>query len=321
MLDLRKRLLLLVTCAALIGALLPSGSGCGVNARVATVRVGPSESVRVRGLDRCQRGYRGPVKVDPDQPLTILVHGCNGSGGDFKTLAQVYRLHGRPAICFNYNDRDRLDTSARQLRRALHRLAGHLRRAPLTVIGHSQGGLVARRALTRERFRDLPLPASLPVRLATVSSPFNGIQAARHCSLLALHILSFGVSAGICQAAVGNLWYDIHPKARAVRRPGALIPRVEAHLKVVTDERGTCRRRTSSGACEESDFVFSRAEQYHPGVDGYASLHNVEVKAGHVEIVGDAGMVPKKLLRILRRQRFMPETPVALRPRIARLYR
>jgi hypothetical protein len=180
---------------------------------------------------------------------------------------------------------------------------------------------VARRALTRERFRDLPLPASLPVRLATVSSPFNGIQAARHCSLLALHILSFGVSAGICQAAVGNLWYDIHPKARAVRRPGALIPRVEAHLKVVTDERGTCRRRTSSGACEESDFVFSRAEQYHPGVDGYASLHNVEVKAGHVEIVGDAGMVPKKLLRILRRQRFMPETPVALRPRIARLYR
>jgi hypothetical protein len=229
MLSLSKRPAPLATCGALIAGLLACGPGCGTEARIATVRVGPSTSLRLRGLDRCQASYRGPVRVDPGQPLTILVHGCNGSGGDFKTLARVYWLHGRPAICFNYNDRDRLDTSARQLRRALHRLAPHLRRAPLTVIAHSQGGLVARRALTRERFQDLPLPESLPVRLVTVSSPFNGIQAARHCSLLALHILSFGVSAGICQAAVGNLWHDIHPRARAVLRPGGLIPRVKGH--------------------------------------------------------------------------------------------
>jgi hypothetical protein len=92
-------------------------------------------------------------------------------------------------------------------------------------------------------------------------------------------------------------------------------------LKIVTDERGTCRRRAPSGRCVESDFVFSRAEQYHPRVDGHPGLHNVEVKAGHVEIVGEAGVVPEKLLHILQRRRLMPTTPVALGPRVTRLYR
>jgi hypothetical protein len=40
------------------------------------------------------------------------------------------------------------------------------------------------------------------------------------------------------------------------------------------------------------NHVFSLAEQYHPVIDNYKQLINVEVEAGHVEIVGYKHVAP-----------------------------
>jgi hypothetical protein len=46
--------------------------------------------------------------------VTILVHGCFGSAGRFRPLAQVYAFQGQQTACFSYNDRNRLFTSKAQ---------------------------------------------------------------------------------------------------------------------------------------------------------------------------------------------------------------
>ena len=43
-------------------------------------------------------------------------------------------------------------------------------------------------------------------RLVTVSSPFSGIDAASHFVMTWLHIVTLGITAGVCQAITGSKW-------------------------------------------------------------------------------------------------------------------
>ena len=94
----------------------------------------------------------------------------------------------------------------------------------------------------------------------------------------------------------GDNWYEITASSDFMRRPGPLVASVRRYVKVVTDERDACRRRDAAGACVESDYIFSLAEQYQPIIDGYPLLANVQVAAGHVAIVGYKGVAPRLLV-------------------------
>ena len=289
------------------------------------VKFAGGEEIRIRGLDTCRYRSPGQVAVDPDRPLVILVHGCNDSGGRFRVLADVFEAQGQQTICFNYDDRDRLEDSSAELQNAIEALMARMRSTAITVIGHSQGGLVSRRALVIDREDRLENGRGFDIRLVTISSPLGGIQASSHCGILALHILSFGVSAGICQIAAGSKWTEIFPVSWFMVTPGGLLPSVRSHLKVVTDERDFCLTRAEDGDCVESDDVFSVAEQYNPVVDADPRVSSQEVRAGHVEIVGDEGMPPVKLIQILQQHGVM-QTPVAadqpaFERRLAGIYR
>lgn len=52
----------------------------------------------------------------------------------------------------------------------------------------------------------------------------------------------------------------------------------------------------------ESDFIFAMAEQRKSLVETGSRSQRVEVRAGHVEIVGDKRVAPTKLIRILQEQ-------------------
>jgi len=140
------------------------------------------------------------------------------------------------------------------------------------------------------------------LKLLTISAPFAGIGIAEHCGYKAAQWLSLGIVPGICKAITGDNWYEITSASEFIRQPGPLLPTVQRFLKVVTDERDTCRLQNENGRCVASDYVFSLGEQYQPLVDNSPQLTNVEVSAGHVEIVGDKNMVPRKLLAILQDQ-------------------
>lgn len=312
--------------ATLIGILLVCLGGCAVTPAYVPepqpLEPGrlpaPDVVMKISGLGPCTDAADRSVHLNSHQPVTVLVHGCKGSAGRFRSLAQLYAFHGQQAVCFSYDDRASLVHSSGELVAALEELSGRMQNRQLSVLGHSMGGLVARKALERTR----PDPwqrDDVNLKLLTISAPFAGIGIAEHCGYKTAHWLTLGVVPGICMAITGGNWYEITSASEFIRRPGPLLPSVQRFLKVVTDERDTCRQRDENGRCVASDYVFSLGEQYQPLVDSAPQLINVEVDAGHVEIVGDKNRIPRKLLAILQEQDMLAPTPPERRAALERL--
>ncbi len=265
-------------------------------------------SMTIPGLGPCTDSPDRTLKLASGEPLTVLVHGCFSSAGRFRGLAQVLAFHGQQSACFTYNDRDSLTKSTDELKVALAQLARKVPGAKVAVIGHSQGALIARKAMVAERQGAGPSDAQL--RLVTVSGPFAGIAAAKSCGNPVLHALSLGLVGPICQLVTGSKWSEITYSSPFITAPGELGSHVQDYLKVVTDERGTCRR-VNNGSCAESDAIFSVAEQRNPVVDRDPRVKIIEVKAGHVEIVGDTRVAPAKLIAILQQNDIIRPTDPA----------
>ncbi len=271
------------------------------------------------GLDACDNYGTDPVELDPARPVVVLVHGCNASSGMFLRMAEVFRQRGHQVVCFSYEDRQRIKHSARELRRSLWGLATRVTSPEITVIGHSQGGLVARAALAQNEAE--PWPDSVAVRLVTISSPFNGIAVSKHCGMWPAHVLSVGIVTAICQAVAGSAWFDIHPHAAYVRSPQPLASQVAAHLVVRTDESGACLAVGGDGRCEESDDVFSLDEQTNEALLRDPRARALTLKTGHSAVVGQAGHSPTLLLRTLEREGILPRSGPGERAFLEQLYR
>ena len=257
----------------------------------------------------------GPCTDDPDrtlhlsasEPVTVLVHGCFGSTGQFRALAQVMAFHGQQTACFTYDDRAALDIPASDLAASVDKLSRLLKTSsadPVTLVGHSQGALIARRALTT---RQPHAESSSTLRLLTISGPFSGIAAANACGSPTVRALTLGLIAPMCRLGTGDKWADITYNSEFIRNPGTLSGRVSRHLKIDTDETGTCRRKVDE-ACVESDLIFTLDEQRNPAVDRDPAAEVVEVKAGHVEIVGDTRVAPMKLIALLQDKGIIRQT-------------
>lgn len=279
----------------------------------------PNVTLQIPGLGPCTDNPDRSLRFDASQPINVLVHGCYGSSGEFRALAQVLAFHGQQSACFTYDDRAKLAQSATELRTAIEQLVAQSRLPQVTVIGHSQGALIARGSLT-ETAR-APYPVDL--RLVTVSGPFSGIESARTCGHSWLYPLTLGLLPLSCHIATGPKWTDITYSSRFIREPAALAEQVGSYLKIDTDERGTCRRE-ESGRCIEDDDIFSLAEQRNAIVESDPRLKRVEVHAGHVEIVGDQQVAPTKLIAILQAQSIIrptaPERASAFDGLLARIY-
>ena len=280
-------------------------------------------ALAIRGLGPCTDNPDRTLRLDADQPINVLVHGCFGSSGEFRGLAQILAFHGQQSACFTYDDRAALARTSTLLRLALDALAEQTRAAEITVIGHSQGALIARKSLT-ESLRTPPPRRAADLRLVTISGPFDGIASAKTCGKAWLRPLTLGLLPASCYLVTGAKWADITYSSRFIREPGALAPLVTSYLKIDTDERGSCRR-TSGGRCLKDDYVFSLSEQRSPRTGTDSRTRRVEVRAGHVEIVGDKNVAPTKLIAILQEHGVLRPTPPGrlsdLGRLLARVYR
>lgn len=282
----------------------------------------PDRLVQIPGLGPCTGQADRTLALNSAQPVTILVHGCFGSAGKFRALAQVLAFHGQQTACFSYDDRASLMASSGQLASAVDQLSGHLKMPAITVLGHSQGGLVARKGLIAERAD--PVRSAAELRLVTVSAPFAGIRAAGPCGNPAYRIAALGLLDLACWAVSGDKWHEITAASNFIRQPGELVPGVRQHLKIATDEAQICRRQDEAGRCLKDDFVFTLAEQYFPPVDQAPGVRAIDLKAGHAGVVGENGEVPQELIAILQREGVIRPTEAArvsaLQDLLRRLY-
>jgi len=283
----------------------------------------PNTTATIANLGPCTDTNNNTIQFDRNQPMTILVHGCNGSAGRFRSLAELYAFHGQQALCYSYDDRDSLMDSATQLLTAIDELSKVTENKDVSVVGHSMGGLVVRKAM--EDSQSIPESLNeLDIQLISISAPFAGIKSAQTCGNKSLHWLSFGLIPVSCWAITGDNWFEITSGSEFIRFPNSLASPVKSYLKVVTNEKDTCRFRNSDGTCSHSDDVFDLQEQYHPIIDQYPQVTNVQVDAGHVEIVGYKSVAPRKLLAILQQYGAIAMTPKeheeALERLLAKLY-
>jgi len=279
---------------------------------------GANLAVEIPNLSHCSNSSDKTIYLNTNEPVTVIVHGCFSSAGRFAALADIFAFHNQQAICFNYDDRDRLSRSSEQLVTAIESLAGVLDNPKISVLGHSQGGLVARHAFTQER-SDRLADGIADIRLVTISAPFGGIKIASHCDSMTMAVLSLGISKLVCQMVTGSKYHEIPPQSDFIRHPGTLIASIDTHLKISTDETDTCRKYNEQNKCVEDDFVFSVAEQTQQAIEKDTGFKSVLVKSGHVEIVGDGNTTPTQLINILQQYDFLNPTPPELSQNLTQL--
>lgn len=289
----------------LLGALTLATAGCSTATFMTVKRAGEPDLV-LRGLSACNAGTHESFDLDPTRPLIVLVHGCNFSMGGFRNLAEVFEANGQQTVCFSYDDRSTIEASSRQLVNVLEALEAFAPGQQITVLGHSQGGLVARHSFSADR--DRSFAKTFRYRLVTLSAPFSGINSSRQCGLPWLRVASLGVTALICQLIAGDKWTEIYPGSAFMTEPGTLSSGVSVHLRIATDERGRCARRGRDGACVKRDETFSLAEQLSTPIDSDARVEKVEIQAGHTEIVGEWGKPPLKLIAVLQQMNILAQT-------------
>ena len=261
-------------------------------------------AVQIAQLSQCDNHANDQLEINPDAATTILVHGCNPEEGRFQSLSREFVKYRQQTYCFHYDDRKSLDDVADEFVAVLNKLDSRLRNKHVTVLAHSQGGLISRRALTGERKSNLSA-TSLDLRLITLSSPFHGMEIAKHCSWPILAVATLGATIGICWAISGGKWYEITAKSDFMKVPGTLVDHVRSHIRVATDEKDYCLARDPSGTCVERDFLFTLAEQKNTIVDGDARVTPLELKEGHSHVIGGVGEPPVKLIELLQRERVL----------------
>jgi len=278
----------------------------------------------IDGLRPCSPTAETELYINRAEPVIVLTHGCLDSAARFTALADVFAFQGQQAICFTYDDRDSLVKSASKMTTALNQLSEQLDNPDVTVIAHSQGGLIARKALTDQAALKSSHDNQKKIDLVTISSPFSGIEAASHCGSEEWQTITLGLVNAICWVISGDKWFEITDASEFIQNPGPLAPQLSHHLKIDTNEQGSCRKLGGGNKCLESDYVFSLNEQQLQPVKQQAEVNRVVVQAGHTEIVGDVETPPRKLITVLQQQGVMketkPERASALNRLLSRLY-
>lgn len=264
--------------------------------------------VNIANLGRCTESKGSTFRFNSNYPITVLVHGRYSAVKKFSMLAQLYAFHGHQTVCFSYRDRDSLILSADKLISSLQQLMSVSNNKSISIIGHSLGGLIARKALENRKLNNLS-GSGVNVKLITVAAPFAGVAAAQPCAYRTLNWLSLGIIPGICWVISGDNWYEITSNSDFIKYPKPLSPSVQRYLKVVTNEQNRCRRKNKLEKCIESDYVFGLSEQYNPVIDSYPQVTNIQVDAGHVEIIGNKQLSPLKLLAILQQEDMLSAKP------------
>lgn len=120
-----------------------------------------------------------PDDYDPAREPLVLVHGLLGDPKDFQRVVDRLAPSGFQLHAVLYDDaHQRTSRNGDALAAALKGLAAHLvTPRPLTLVAHSMGGLVARRALNRLALdAAMPLQRFTAVHLLAIDSPWQGYE-------------------------------------------------------------------------------------------------------------------------------------------------
>ena len=101
-----KRIAMIITLAGLLGGCANREPLDPAYYNIEPGRLPPTNlTLNIPGLGPCTDNPDRSLHLDSTQPVNVLVHGCFGSSGQFRGLAQVLAFHGQQTACFTYDDR------------------------------------------------------------------------------------------------------------------------------------------------------------------------------------------------------------------------
>jgi hypothetical protein len=71
----------------------------------------PDRSLSIAGLGPCTDNPDRSLHLKAGEPVTVLVHSCFGSSGQFRALAQVLAFQGQQSACFTTTTAPRWTTA------------------------------------------------------------------------------------------------------------------------------------------------------------------------------------------------------------------
>ena len=223
------------------------------------------------------------------QGTVILVHGFNPTSSELDPLENELEHRGYKVVRFTYDYKQALEISADEFTQFVLRLSAETTGGNLTVIAHSMGGLVSRRAMTAGRRQSLAGTAT-PVKLITIASPFGGFASANATLLWPFN--TFGINESF--RSLGTM-------RDFIRTPGALGQNI-SHIKIETDERE--KTRTQNGMTV-SDALVLPENQKNNAVDSDPGLKaKITLNAGHMGVLSTGSAVSGQLLEAL--DRYLP---------------
>jgi pimeloyl-ACP methyl ester carboxylesterase len=194
-------------------------------------------------------------------PVAIVVHGIMPVHAHLDAVIDY--MSGRAQVYyFQYDDMQDLNATAQQLGEKVREVLEQYPTRSLTIVAHSMGGLVSRRACTVDHPSGLAA-LGIQLRLVTIASPFAGYTGADYARM------DMGMGA--------DSWQCMGATSKFVTQPGDLGPAVR-HSKIETNETGKTRRE---GGETLGDDAASLDQQRQAVVDQQAASTQLLDK-GHV---------------------------------------
>lgn len=221
------------------------------------------------------------VPFDATRPVVVLVHGWDPEPGQMDPLGVELGRRGYSVVRWHWDWLANMEKSAEAFARGMQQLIAEQRLPELRIFTHSQGSLIARRALTTERA--VTLAGSVPIRLISLAAPFGGFLSANGTYTMPWNI--FGIKESHRQL---RSW------SRFIRRPGTLGSNA-SHVKIDTNEPG--KTRINNGVVEDDSRLKPRNERQK--VVDAAVLRRYELQLGHAGPLRDDGRLRPELVAIL----------------------
>jgi hypothetical protein len=217
--------------------------------------------------------------------VAFLVHGYDSVPSDLQPTASFLQASDYRVYRFVHNSRDELASISNTLARGVCEIAQRIGSDSILVLGHSMGGLIARRAVAS--VARVPELSSVPFRLVTIAAPFGGVFSATGSNMMPLP--GFGVRES---------HRDLSLLSKFIVEPGKLPAQVR-HLKIETDEPASSAK-TKDSAEGGNDVVFTLANQHSKTVDNDSAVDcRVVWKAGHVASINIANRLPESMVQML----------------------
>ena len=103
------------------------------------------EAPQATANQRREYGLLLPKMVDVQKPMAVLIQGLDCGCSNSAALAGLLEEQGFQAAYFSYPSDGPIEDSAAMLAKNMQALAEMFPKMPVDIIGHSMGGLIARR--------------------------------------------------------------------------------------------------------------------------------------------------------------------------------